>query len=188
MQRGSDLPGTGTQAGGETGWEGILDADETILWQGQPTPGMHWGKSEITGALFGLVFSGFALIWMIITSFSGGFIWMFGLIHFSVGIGVIAGTTIWPAKRRKSTWYTLTDKRAFIGAISFFGKKTLSSHLITASTQLETEHGALGAVYFATEQYRTSKGHHRTRKVGFERLENVQNVARLFRDVQEHQA
>ena len=39
------------------GWEGILDKDETILWQGRPDGRFHVGGKGIAGGVFGLFFA-----------------------------------------------------------------------------------------------------------------------------------
>jgi len=169
------------------GWEGILDADETILWQGRPDGGIAIGASQVGGLLFGLAFAGFALFWMIMASQAGGFFWMFGLIHFCVGLGIIAGPTLWPAYRRRKTWYTLTDKRAFIASINMLGQKSLKSYPITKETPIEYVSGAFDTINFASEQ-RRGKNRTYTVPVGFERLQDGPAVTQLIREIQKDTA
>ena len=47
-----------------TGWEGILDPGEKVLWQGRPDPKLHISGVHVFSGVFGLIFAGFALIWM----------------------------------------------------------------------------------------------------------------------------
>jgi len=84
-----------------TGWGDILDPGETILWQGRPDGAMVLKLSNIVMLVFGLFFAGFALFWMVLAASAGGVFWMFGLIHFSVGIGIAFGALFWSAYRRR---------------------------------------------------------------------------------------
>ncbi len=70
------------------GWDGILEMGETIPWQGRPDSHFRIKIGQIPVLLFGSAFSGFALFWMLTAASAGGYFWMFGLIHFSVGIGI----------------------------------------------------------------------------------------------------
>jgi hypothetical protein len=165
------------------GWEGILDADEDIIWQGRPDSKIAWGASNIFTLIFGLFFAGFALFWMVMASMAGGFFWMFGLIHFTVGIGIAFGTLFYSAYKRRQSWYTLTNKRAFIASnLPLLGKK-LKSYPITADPRLEIVEGTPASILFATEMHRTKNGT-TTVKLGFERIENGREVYAKFREVQ----
>ena len=124
------------------GWEGILDKNEKILWQGRPDAKLRLRASKLVGVVFGLVFAGFALFWMIAASFAGGFFWMFGLLHFFVGLGVAAGALYGSSWRRKHSWYTLTDRRAFIATDMPFRGRSLKSYPITRDTILDFDGGS----------------------------------------------
>ena len=88
---------------------GILDAGEGILWQGQPDGRFTFGLGDSLTGLFGFFFAAFALFWMVLAAQAGGFFWAFGLLHFSVGVALAVGGPIWRAYRLRRTWYTLTD-------------------------------------------------------------------------------
>lgn len=165
-------------------WAGILDDEERILWQGRPDTAISLGVTNVMTGLFGLAFAGFALFWMIMASQAGGFFWMFGLIHFSVGIGLAAGPLFWSAFRRRHTWYTLTDRRAFIAADLPVRGKSLNSYPITDGTVLTLEEGPPDNLFFATRTKRTKNGT-REVKLGFERIEGGREVYRMMRDIQE---
>jgi hypothetical protein len=165
------------------GWEGVLHEGEEILWQGRPEPGVGLRPKHIFTILFGCAFSGFALIWMIMAATAGGYFWMFGLIHFTVGIGVILGPIFGPAYMRRKTWYTLTNQRAFIADITLFGQKRLKSYTINAETNVETEIGPLTTINFATVQ-RRGKNRTYTVPIGFERLLDGTKVSALILDMQ----
>ena len=168
-------------------WEGILDKGETVLWQGRPDGQLVLRVGNIAGSIFGLFFAGFALFWMIMASQAGGFFWMFGLLHFFVGLGVAFGSIFWSAWRRRHTWYTLTDRRAFIATDIPFKGRSLKSYPITASTVLNYDGGDPASIMFNHEMRRSKNGSYRV-DVGFERIENGAEVYRIMREIQERQA
>lgn len=166
------------------GWEGILDDGETILWQGCPDTKIVWQMANVMTFLFGLLFAGFALFWMVMASFAGGFFWMFGLIHFGVGISISFGAMFLSAFKRRRLWYTLTNQRAFIASEMPFRGRKLSSYPITEATTLDFIDGAPASIHFASQ---TRRGRNRvhTLPVGFERIEDGRSVYRLIRNIQE---
>jgi hypothetical protein len=131
------------------GWQGILDAGEDILWQGRPDPKVVWQLHHAFTFLFGLAFAGFALFWMIMASQAGGAFWMFGLLHFFVGLGLAVGTPFWASWRRRHTWYTLTDRRAFIATDIPFRGRTLKEYPITQETRITRQGGDPATIHFA---------------------------------------
>lgn len=164
-------------------WQGILEEDETVLWQGRPGPGLNFRPSHALTMLFGLAFAGFALFWMIAASQAGGFFWSFGLIHFAAGIGVALGPILWPAWKRRHSFYTLTNKRAFIAEdLPFYGRR-LKGYEIGPDTVLELRDDPLGSVYFAHE-WRRSRNGDRRKDIGFEKLDNAREVYDKLRAVQ----
>lgn len=166
------------------GWEGILDEGEEILWQGRPDPTFHVTGGGVLGALFGMVFSGFAFIWMWVASSSGGPFWMFGLIHFGAGLAIIGSTFFGPTWKRRHTWYTLSDRRAFVATDLPFKGRTLKSYPIGPATRIEYQKGALATINFAQEWRRGDKGRRYQVKIGFERLEDGDAVMRHIREAQ----
>ncbi|WP_204115666.1 aspartate carbamoyltransferase catalytic subunit [Shimia biformata] len=164
-------------------WQGLLDPGETILWQGRPEPGISCGAGNIMTSAFGLVFAGFALFWMIMASRAGGFFWMFGLIHFSVGIGLAFGPFLFGAYRRRHTWYTLTDRRGFVATDLPVVGKRLKSYPIDAGTVIDFLPGPPPSIHFAEEFRRTKNGRRRV-PVGFERIADGTEVYKLMRGIQ----
>ncbi len=168
---------------GATGWQDILDPGEQIIWQGRPDGAVVLRAKNIMLLVFGLIFAGFALFWMVLAANAGGWFWMFGLIHFSVGVGIIWSAVYWSAYRRRRSWYTLTDRRAFIATDLPIRGKRLKSWPITPETSLELVEGPPATVNFATE---VKRGEHSTYQVavGFERIPDGKEVYRMLRDVQ----
>ena len=165
-------------------WNGLLDAGETIVWQGRPDTDFALpGPGKIFELIFGLAFAGFALFWMIMAAQAGGGFWAFGLPHFSVGVGIIFHAIGWDRFRRQRTWYTLTDRRAFIATdLPLMGKR-LKSYPITSEMSLELVDAPLPSVYFASETRRTKNGTLTVRH-GFERIADGRDVYRRIRDIQ----
>ncbi len=89
----------------QTGWNGILEQGEAIIWQRRPHTGFRVKLSQAAAIPFGLVFSGFALFWMDMASRDGGIFWTFGLIHFFTGIGIGLGPILIGNLRRKNSLY-----------------------------------------------------------------------------------
>lgn len=170
------------------GWEGILDPGETILWQGRPDQAFHVDPGEIPGALFGMFFAGFALVWMALASRSGGFFWMFGLIHFTVGVGIVRSTLYSPTRRRRRTWYTLTARRAFIATDSPRKGKELKSYPITPDLPITFQDGPPATIHFAREMRTGDKGRSYTVPIGFERIADGHKVLALLHKVQRKEA
>ena len=129
-----------------SGWEGILEPGEEILWQGRPDAAPRWGDLKPRRVLFGLFYAGFALFWM---AMAGGMVWggpmgggpfalfpLFGIPFLIVGLNVMGGHVIWDAFRRARTWYTVSDRRAFV-ATNLFGLKRLKGVRVNADTPME---------------------------------------------------
>ena len=110
-----------------------------------------------------------------------------GDLHFFVGVGIAFGSTFWSAWRRRHTWYTLTDRRAFIATDLPFRGRSLKSYPITKSTVIDYDGGTPASIMFNHEMRRKKNGHYRV-DVGFERIENGAEVYRMMRDIQKGQA
>lgn len=164
-------------------WAGLLDAGEAILWQGRPDSSVSLQTMNLFSAIFGAFFAGFALFWMAVAMQGGGSFWMFGLIHFAVGVGVFLSGVFWDAFRRRHSWYTLTDRRAFIATNLPLQGRTLKSYPIRHDTVLELIDGTPASIHFASRTKRTKNG---TREipVGFERIEEGRKVYTMMRDIQ----
>jgi hypothetical protein len=165
------------------GWEGILDKDEEIIWQGRPDGKIVWRAGNIMTLIFGLFFAGFALFWMLMAASAGGFFWMFGLLHFSVGIGIAFGAVFWSAYMRRHSWYTLTDRRAFIARDLPIKGRVLKSYPIGANTPLEMVGEDPATIHFASETKRGKNSTYQV-KVGFERISDGREVYSKIRAIQ----
>jgi hypothetical protein len=191
------------------GWDDILEPDERILWQGRPDPSLSIGPANIFVALFGTAFAGFAFVWMSLMAKGGSFLWMFGLLHFSVGAALILAALFWPTWQRRRSWYSLSNRRAFIATDMPFLGRTLNSYPIKPDSPLRLIDGSPGAVMFHTHVSRIggaptrtvqmhghpgiqtvvpsgSRSRIRTRstRIGFERIFDAAHVHALMQRIQ----
>ncbi|MFC2970404.1 hypothetical protein [Acidimangrovimonas pyrenivorans] len=171
------------------GWEGILEPGEKILWQGRPDGNLHVPRIEPARLLFGLVFLGFALFWTFGAARSAtgdgvmGVVFpALGLPFVVVGANMAGGSFLWQAYLRRHSWYTLTDRHAFV-ATSVLGRRSLRSWRIDPATIVDFEDGALGSVYFTGSRQAQDR-----RRGGFEYIAEAPRVLDLVRRVQRGQA
>jgi hypothetical protein len=173
-------------------WAGLIDPDETILWQGRPDPRPHWAALSPQRMILGVVFTAFSLFWIAqaaaITRGGGmggiaGLFPLFGLPFLAVGLYQLGGHVLWDAFRRGRTWYTLTDRRAFVATDLPFRGKQLKSYPITRETVLTFDDAELASIGFAFEPVPMKRGT-RMKMVGFERIPDGRSVYALIRGVQ----
>ncbi len=182
------------------GWEGILEPGERILWQGAPDPRPRLTPGNLITALFGLVFAGFAVFWMLAALGAGaGWGALFGLPHLAIGAG-LAWWAVWGRVfRLRRSFYTLTDRRAFIATRWPLLGRRLEIWPIEPGapiTYVPPEDGRPGSVFFATRT--VVRSHHdpdergpwlrrsiERRPVGFEDIPDAEKVLGLIRRIQE---
>ncbi len=186
-----------------TGWDDILDDGEEIAWQGRPDKAIIWADMLSFESLFGIFFGGFALFWIAgasamiggQASFGGNsgigavftFFPLFGLPFLAIGLYMVVGRIFWDAHRRGRTWYTLTDRAAYI-ARDTMGKRSLKRYAIAEMQPPNLQDGQPGTVIFAEEisTYRTSSrngpGRTKTRvtPIGFRRIDDARAVYRMI--------
>ncbi|MBK6466661.1 MAG: hypothetical protein WAT25_20210 [Paracoccaceae bacterium] len=180
------------------GWEGILQPGEQILWQDRPQPGIEWADIDYSRILFGLVFGGFALFWMVMAFWTSsgtllGYVFpLFGLPFLRIGLRMV-GEQLWLDQRRlRSTHYTLTDRAAFV-ASQIRGRRDLQRYPLTPGLSVTLDDGDIGNVWFAEQSSGfkpgrpTRTGNRRTdhtnsppQKIGFERIARPREVWQQF--------
>ncbi len=172
------------------GWDGLLEPGERILWQGRPAgritaSGLEWRRS-----LFGLLFFGFAVFWTYTAATTastshgpiGLVMSLFGLPFIMIGLNLVGASVIWRAWVLRHSWYTLTDRRAFIG-IRMLGRRSLKSWPITAQSVLDLDEGPISTIWFASGRRRRGRRRGQSR-IGFEQIADGREVLRLMRLVQ----
>ncbi len=179
-------------------WEGILAEGETILWQGRPAAGIFWGDLIGPQTLMGVFFTGFSVFWITMATVMSrgtddviGMVFpLFGLPFVAVGLYLLVGHVLWDAHSRARTWYTLTDRAAYI-ATATLGRRRLKRYGLDEMTRLDLDDTQPGSVWFAqTIQIHTStdnEGMPNGRRpritqvpIGFRRIDEARQVYRLL--------
>lgn len=174
-------------------WDEILEPGETLLWQGQPDPTPDPSGLRPGSMVMGVALTAFALFWTYLASgaiATDGLIgWvfpMFGLFFVILGVRQAGGQILIDAWRRRRTWYSLTNRRAFI-ATDVLRRRTLDAYPITGQTLFDHDGKSPGTIWFATDFVRTKRGS-RKRRVGFERIADSGHVLDLMVKAQREQA
>jgi hypothetical protein len=166
------------------GWEGILDPGERILWQGRPAPRPAALPARgRRNRIMPFAVIAFSIFWMVQAMQAGGVLWLFGLVFLYIGIRELRRR---PEVRRDvlpETFYTLTDRRAFI-ATDLGGKRDLRSYPIDRDTVVELVDGRPGSVYFATAPVAGGLLGGIRSRIGFELVEDARSVYALIREIQ----
>jgi hypothetical protein len=178
----------------EPGWEGILDPGERVLWQGRPDGAMRADLSDIRRAVFGAVFAAFGLVWTVAVVRQGvpnGLMALVmplaGLAFAALGVNLATGGVPFGVLRRRSTTYTLTDRRAIV-ATEWLGRRTLRSYPLGPDSHATLDDGPRPAIRFATGFAQIEDGSRRTRH-GFTHLgSDARQVYDLIRRIQRGQA
>ncbi len=170
-----------------SGWDGLLDAGEEILWQGQPRRQIEWRAliSPLTG--MGLIFTGFSAFWISMaasmtqsanTPGAFRFFPLFGVPFFLMGLWMLGGRVLWPAFAAGGTWYTLTNRKIFV-ARRFLGMKTLKTWQISDLDRILLREGKPGSVLFRLKGSTAP-----TTRLGLYRIDDAPQVYTLLRHAQ----
>jgi hypothetical protein len=167
------------------GWKGILFPGERVIWQGQPDPRPDWSEVRLRDAIFGLAVAAFAVFWMTMAAGTADGLMslvfpLFALPFLAIGLRKAGAMEFWQAWKRRRTWYTLTDRRAFI-ATDLFGRRGLDAYPIGPRTPLRHENDR--DIFFATDFVKTRRGSRR-RRIGFTHLPDSAHVHALMQQVQ----
>ncbi|OSP55672.1 hypothetical protein [Pseudoruegeria sp. SK021] len=176
-----------------SGWDGILNPGERVLWQGQPDGSIDLHMLRVGKVLPGLAATAFVICFSYLATRSAlddgpiGLIFaLFGMFFVVITLHSAGGYVLTDAYRRRHTWYTLTNQRAFIAVQTPRGK-SLDAYPITSATVIEFDGTEPGNLWFATDFKKTRRSSARI-KIGFERLHDSHHVNDLIRQVQREQA
>jgi hypothetical protein len=128
-------------------WDGILGEGEHIEWQGAPVQGLYWqlGRRETLGAVAAT--AGGITLFAFTLGTSNSTLGNTALVFLAWGViaaVVYHARSFWDRRR---TFYTLTNKRAFI-ATWHFGVQTLRAYPIATMRPLRLVDTRPGQVYF----------------------------------------
>lgn len=170
---------------------------EALLWTGQPMSGRYRAAS-IAVMAFGILFTGFALLWTAMATGGGALIFglaargpggaigmcmgLFGLPFIAVGIGMLLAP-VWMPRQARRTFYGLTNQRAIVLTQTLFGRRVVQSFgpaQAAGMTRYERPDGS-GNLIFNQQQWRDSDGGGHVRNEGFMYIPNVRGVEDLVR-------
>ena len=179
------------------GWEDLLDEDETILWQGQPGKGIIWSDLIRIESVIGAFFTLFSTAWI-----TGTLLMLCGIgaagpvaivillfplvgsIFFVIGLYLLVGRLWHDAYERRNTWYTLTNKAAFI-ATNTFGRRRLQRVGVEQMRGFDLVDQDPGTIWFGYRALRSQSGLSRggapvTGRLGFRLIPNPRAVWALM--------
>jgi hypothetical protein len=85
---------------------------ERLLWTGQPDPKRHFDRVDLYLVPFSLMWGGFAIFWESAAIISGDpFFFIWGIPFVAFGLYFIAGRFFVKARRKRRTYYAVTDRR-----------------------------------------------------------------------------
>lgn len=168
------------------GWEGIMVPGERILWQGRPVRRIKWLRVlPLTG--FGLLFAGFAVVWMQAAWQAPGMVWMFGLLHVAAGLGLAGAAVLNERMRLSHTVFTLSDRTAYIARRHWWTGRSLQSIPISADMPLGLRGGdKVGDVVFGSRSGGWVR-RRRPQEIGFFDIPGAPEVFAILKHAREAQ-
>lgn len=165
------------------GWQGILEQDEQILWQGQPAGGIRFDPEDLRGTLMGLFMTCFALFWMWGASQGSVVFALFGIPFLAIGLAETLKGNVIAAYVRSRSWYTLTNRRAIIATDMPVRGRRLTTYPIGPGTPLELIEGDPGSILFGSTTGRRSRRGSEPR-AGFRLIHDTRKVWSLMQQAQ----
>src|SRR5437660_832775 len=134
-----------------------LDAGERLVWAGQPRVDLAM-RSAFLLVPFGVVFTGFALIWILVAGvMSAGLMVPCGLPFVAVGILLMA-SPVWLRRRARQTIYALTDRRAIVWEPGWLGAATVRNYTAAGLARMSRTERADGSGDLVFEEFTTVSG------------------------------
>ncbi len=162
-----------------------LEADERLLWVGQPRLDLATRPAFFL-VPFGIVFAGFAVLWMVLAgAMTGGLMAPCALPFIAVGIGLIA-SPVWLRSQARKTLYALTNRRAIIWEPAWFGATTVRNYTAAGLGHMSRTERADGSGDLVFEEITTYGSNNngtssRTTRRGFLSIDKVREVEELVR-------
>jgi hypothetical protein len=176
--------------------ESELQAGENLVWVGQPRPDLY-AKGAGCLVVFGIFFTGFSVIWLLLTfgigflffEFGGGgleftgiplfVLGLLGLPLLVIGIGLMT-SPIWRRQQARRICYVLTDRRAIAWEPRLLRSVTVRSYNSAGLGTLTRDENPDGSGSLVFHEYADSDGS-MTHRHGFICIDNVRSVEELVR-------
>lgn len=124
----------------------LLQPGENLLWHGAAGQGLRVRSGDLSHSLSGLFILGFAIVWCLMAAQAGGFFFVFGLPFLFVGLNQTVLRFFADARRRKNTYYGITDQRVIL--IDPKAVDTLFYHQLSC-LELEPGKNGEGCIYLS---------------------------------------
>ncbi|HHC30075.1 MAG TPA: hypothetical protein ENK80_05890, partial [Rhodobacterales bacterium] len=167
-------------------WDGILREGEKVLWQGKPDPGFYVDPSRRNAFGMGVLFAiiGFAMLLAAGANGEPGGV-LFSLAFTGFGLYHALSQSWWQTRKRRHTFYSLTNQRAILGIALPGHERTLKTFEITPDGDFELRDGNPGSIIFAFED-EGLKINERTQyfAAGFLRIDEARKVWEMIHALQ----
>lgn len=162
----------------ENSWKGLLQPGEEILWHGRPASGFHLDGLGGLGAWIGSLLLLAGIILVDVGNNQAPFLQSWGGPMAFAGLATWLAPSVWRAWQRRSTYYTLTNRRAFIARR--FPRRRLEARDLTQDTWFQLEGGTeVGSVLFYAERSASEDGPRHVQR-GFEHIAGAREVYDLM--------
>jgi len=162
-------------------WEGLLDPDERIVWQGKPSGKFKFRIRNPFAPIFFIILLSTPAYTLLTKPVSEGTPSILALVLFALW-GLI-GIHVMDTVNRRRARYMLTNRRAIIRFTPWRMPK-ISSFPITPQTILTLDQGAASAVWFGPNLDRKTYSWKHSATAGFELIEAPGKVYQLLHTVQ----
>lgn len=170
-----------------TGWEDIFEPGEVLLWQGRPDPKIVWQKRHVLPAILGLSVAALGILWIFFTPLGNGYTVILGVILLLLAAFLGIAPPVMAAMVRKATWYSLSNKRAFIAMNREQVGRKLSAYVIEPDFDIKFDGQDPATIMFAIEIRQPGSASY-IAKISFERIAEGQKVYDMLRSIQEGKA
>lgn len=165
------------------GWDAILEAGEEMLWQGWSRPKLTIGRGGLAEILSGIVIAALGGTMIGVGWTYGAWLMMVpGVPILLLGLWRLVPAAVWDHLRLRRSFYSLSNRRAFLGGTSLLGRRRLVSWPITRKTSFRLVKGDPPSVRFY--EGRLESGRRPRYHAAFESIEDAPEVYKLLKTIQ----
>lgn len=155
---------------------GELSIDESLLWSGTPKKGFHFSGQRAYFMIFGAVFLGFAIFWVIGATRASGFFGLFGIPFVLAGLYLIFGRAL----SKMHSVYGVTDRRIIIKTMKTTVSIPFSS--IRSLTKRNFSDGSGDITIITNETVSTRYGYSNVQRI----MQAVPDVDRVYKIINDN--